>query len=87
MANSIDYMNYIISQAYEQTFIYKKTISDVIITGGSFYIASQHVLISEIDTSLLVTDQKLFVNAINYIYIKDGAYYITTTQDDSLFLI
>ena len=33
MANSIDYMNYIIGQTYEQTFIYKKSIYDVIITG------------------------------------------------------
>lgn len=87
MANSIDYMNYIISQTYEQTFIYKKDLSEIIITGGNFYITSENVSVAEVDTSVHTANQTLAANSTNYIYVKNGAYYITTTVDDTLFLI
>ena len=85
MANSIDYMNHLIDQSYEQTLIYKKSLSDIIVTGWSFYILWQNIIIPDIDTSLLVLNQKLFANATNFIYIKNGAYYITTIVDATLF--
>ena len=87
MANSIDYMNYIISQTYEQTFIYKKSLSHVIITGGSFYTGWETILISDVDTSVGTVGKTLFANSINYIYLKSGDYFITTTEDVSLLLI
>lgn len=87
MANSIDYMNYIIGQSYEQTFIYKKSLSDVIITGGSFYISGESVTVAEVDTSLWISNKKLFVGVTNYVYINEGEYYITTAENTALFLV
>ena len=87
MANSIDYMNYIISQTYEQTFIYKKNASHVIITGGSFYIDGENLIFSEVDTSAALTNKSLIANSNNYLYIKDGDYYITATADNTLMLV
>ena len=87
MANSIDYMNYIISQTYEQTFIYKKNASHVIITGGSFYIDGVNVIFGEVDTSAAVLNKSLIANSNNYVYIKNGDYYITATEDTTLMLV
>lgn len=87
MANSIDYMNYIISQTFEQTFIYKKSLSHVIITGGSFYTWWQTILINDVDTSIWTAGKTLFANSINYIYLKDGDYFITTTETSCFLLI
>ena len=87
MANSIDYMNHIISQTYDQTFVYKKSASHVIITGGSFYIAWVNVFFAEIDTSLWVAGKTLVANANNYLYIKDSDYYSSDTLDTSLMMI
>ncbi len=87
MANSIDYMNYIISQTYEQTFIYKKDASHVIITGGSFYIDGENIIFGEVDTSAALTNKSLIANSNNYVYIKNGDYYITATADSTLMLV
>lgn len=87
MANSIDYMNYIISQTYEQTFIFKKSLSHVIITGGSFYIWGENIIIDEIDTSDWITNKTLISNANNYLYLKDWDYYISSVLDTSLMMI
>ena len=87
MANSIDYMNRIIAQIHDQGYIYKKSTSHIIITWGSFYVGGENIMIADVDTSASLPGKSLAVNTTNYIYLKDGDYFITPTADSSLILI
>ena len=70
-------MNYALEQVPDQTFIYKKSSSDLVVIGGYFYIDGQNIIISNLDTSLAVPNKVLINDSLNYIYVVDGDYKIT----------
>lgn len=87
LAANIDILNHLLSFIWEQWMILKKSLSNVIIKWWIFYIDSTNVTINDCDTSLLAINKILTVNSTNYIYIKDQDYFITTTQDNTLYLV
>lgn len=78
-SNSIDYLNYTLSQINDQGFIYKKDTQNVIIQGGTFYIDGVNVEIDDLDTSAALTNKTLISGVLNYVYITAGDYLITDT--------
>jgi len=87
LASSIESMNHLLSFIGEQWMIYKKTLSHIIIKWWVFYFNSTNITIPDCDTSLLVANKTLTTNSTNYIYIKQWDYFITTIQDNTLYLI
>lgn len=89
LANSIDYMNYILWQTNEQLFLYKKSETDLVIKGWKFYIASQLVTISDLDTEDELEWKTLINDALNYIYIdtENLDFLITDEVNNNFFLV
>ena len=85
LTNGIDYVNYAIGQSYEQMFIYKKDTNNVVIKGGKYYTPDGNIIINDLDTSLSLSGKTLTGNAVNYVYIKDKDYFITTTENNTLY--
>ena len=87
LSNSIDYLNYAIWQTNEQTYIYKKDTQNIVCKWGSFYIWSNYVILQDLDTQDALPLKSLIAGSLNYIYIKDYDYYISTTVEAWLFLV
>lgn len=89
LVNSIDYMNYILWQTNEQLFLYKTSTTDLVIKGWKFYIASQMVTLSDLDTSEDLTWKTLFNDSTNYIYIdtENLDFLITNSVNNDYFLV
>ena len=89
LVNSIDYMNYILWQTNEQLFLYKKSNQHIVIKWWKFYISSQLITISDLDTELWLANKTLFTNTTNYIYIDtiNLDFKITNVVDNNLFLV
>ena len=89
LVNSIDYMNYILWQLSESLFLYKISESDIVIKGWKFYIASQMVTLSDLNTSLNLTNKSLINWTTNYIYIDtvNLDFLITNVVRNDLFLV
>lgn len=79
LANSVDYLNYLLDQVNDQTAIYRKSDSHIVIKGGYFYIDGHNIVISDLDTEDALTGKTLTNGATNYVYIQDGDYVITPT--------
>lgn len=78
LANSIDYMNYLLNQSRTQGFIYQKDDYDVIIKGGLWYMDAQNVEIDDLDTSANLENKSLANGARNYVYVVPYDYKIVT---------
>lgn len=89
LVNSIDYMNYILWQTNEQLFLYKISDTDLVIKGWKFYIASQTVILSDLDTSLDEEWKTLFNDSVNYIYIdtENLDFLITNEVNNNYYLV
>ncbi len=88
LANSIDYMNYLLDTTYEQFYIYKKSVTDIIITWGTIYKNWITFTVEDLDTSEWLIYQTLTSDAANYIYLStDNKIYITPIYDLSKYNI
>jgi hypothetical protein len=79
IANSVDYFNYLLQNNEQQFFIYQKNANHLVCKGGTFYVNSTNVTVSDLDTSLALTNKTLVSNATNYIYFVEEDFKITTT--------
>lgn len=70
-SNSIDYLNYALGQVHDQTFIYKKSLNHLVVTGGYFYVGDQNILISDLDTEDELTNKTLINGETNYLYVYE----------------
>jgi len=87
LVNSIDALNYIIDNIQEDFFIYKKSKTDIIVTGWDIYDQEELLTLSEIDSSDWDPDHTFVVNKLNYVYIDRTWIYITDTNDWTKYII
>lgn len=76
-SNSIDYLNYVLGQVYDQTFIYKKSTNHFIVKWGNFYEDGHNIVIADLDTEQELENKTLFNGETNYIYLENGDYKIS----------
>lgn len=79
LVNSIDYMNYLISQTNEQCFIYKTDNNNVVVKWWTFYINWENVIIDDLVTANWLPDKVFIPEATNYLYIVNWDFKITDT--------
>jgi hypothetical protein len=80
LANSIDYINHLLTQTNRQLHIYKKNNNHLVCKWWTFYIGAQNIELDDLDTELWLPN-KIFTNhSINYIYIYENDFIITTTK-------
>jgi len=84
LANSVDIFNYMLDSE-QAPYIFKKSVSDVIIKGGKFYINNTLITINDVDTSVPLEDKVLDPNDTNYVYIKNNDYFISQAYDATLY--
>lgn len=77
LANSVDYLNYLLEQTPEQLFIFQKNGNHIIIKWGMFYIWWTNIEIDDLDTEDTLPNKTFISNALNYIYIYQNDFYIT----------
>lgn len=80
--DTIESLNYAHSNTFQQMYVFRKSDSDLIVKGGWFFIDKQYVIIEDLDTEVW---DLLSPGEDNYIYIKDNAYFVTTTIDENLY--
>lgn len=78
-------VNYAHDNGFEQMYIFRKSMTDIIVKWGQFYINQEMVTIPDLDTELWT--QHLAYGQDNYIYIHDSDYLILTTPDDTKYLV
>lgn len=87
LANAIDAMNYLAQIAQEQFYVFKKTVSEVIITWWKVYESWEQITVAEVDTSDWNANQILTVNSTNYVYVESWVIYISGTEDTTKYII
>ena len=85
--DAISSINYTLDNLHEQFYIYKKTLSEVIIVWGRWFRNWIWFTVADIDTSLWVANQVLALNTTNYVYVSEWVLYITDTDDGAKYII
>lgn len=70
LSNSIDYMNFLLANSFNQWFVYRKWSSNVVIMWGNFFVWSNNVFVEDVDTSLWVQWKTLIPAVTNYVYLR-----------------
>jgi len=86
LTNSIDWMNYLSENSFDQFHIYKKSLTDIIVTGWRIYEWWSIIDILPIDTSIWWANQILVTNATNYLYVSSWVIYITDVYDNTKYI-
>jgi len=87
LVNAIDAMNYILDNTHEQFYIYKKSITDVIITWWRVYQSWLDIVVPTVDTSTWTVWQTLSTNTTNYVYVELGIIKIISTYDNTKYIL
>ncbi len=85
LANSISYFNHLFDQVWDSFFLYKKDLNNVIIRWGKAVLYWTPYTISDLDTS--VSGKHLISNSINYIYVVDWEFVISSTEIENQILL
>lgn len=85
LANSISYFNHLFNQVWDSFFLYKKDLNNVIIRWGKAVLYWTPYTIPDLDTS--VSWKNLISNSINYIYVVDGNFIISSTEIENQILL
>jgi hypothetical protein len=89
LSNSIDYLNNLLLRVPEQLFTYYKDANNFILKWWLFFISSQMVTLSDLDTSESLPNKTLTAWTTNYVYIDitNFTFKITTTLDTWNYLV
>ena len=87
LTNSIDALNFLSDNTFQQMFIFKTSDKELKAQWGKFYIDWKTVDIADLNTLDALANKILTAGDTNFITIKDGDYNISTTYDENLYQV